>query len=166
MHVRGEKIRRAVSILAAAAVTGTLVTTLTSASATASQTVATTTTAIALRGSIAGAVKITSSGDTVTFVFTETNQGTVAVDEFLVFTKVVNTSVEVPECVFPGGVTGTPDGDTCEPSTLKPGQSTSMVLTTQVTGTVPGTAVSVQACTYNGNGGAPGPCKTVSAKIG
>jgi hypothetical protein len=129
--------------------------------------VATTTTAIALRGSIAGGIKITGSGHTVTFVFTETNQGTTVIDEFLDFTTVINTSVEAAECVFPGGINTDGDGNTCEPDPgLKPGQSVSLVITTQVTGTVSGMAASVQACTYNGNGGAPGPCKTVSAKIG
>ena len=68
MHVRGVSIRRVISILGAVAVTGGLVTTLTSASATTSRAAATTTT-IALRGSVAGGIKITGSGDTVTFVF-------------------------------------------------------------------------------------------------
>jgi hypothetical protein len=166
MHVHGQKIRRAVSIFAAVAVTSGLVTTLTSASATTPRMAATTPT-IALRGSIAGGIKITGFQHTVTFVFTETNKGTTVVDEFLDFTKVTNASVEAAECVFPGGINDNGDGNTCEPEPgLKPGQSTSIVITTQVTGTVSGTAASVQACTYNGNGGAPGPCKTVSAKIG
>lgn len=164
MHVHGEKIRWAVFILGAGAVAGGLVTTLTSASATTSRTAAST--VITLQGSIAGGIKTTGSGETVTFAFTEKNQGTVAVDEFLDLAKVLNTSAEVAECVFQGGIESEGDGSTCEPSTLKPGQSVSLVVTTQVTGTVSGTSASVQACTYNGNGGAPGPCKTVSAKIG
>jgi hypothetical protein len=165
MHVRSQKIRRVISILGAAAVAGALVTTVTSASATTSQ--AATTTAFALKGSIAGGITTVESDQTLTFVFTETNQSTAGAYQDLVMTKATNVSVAgISPCVLPGGVAVNSDGGpSCEPGFVKPGQHVSVVITTTVTGSVPGSAASAQVCLSNESTGATGPCKTVSAKI-
>ena len=164
MQVRGEKIRRVISILGAVAVAGALATTLTSASAATSRAGATTA-AFALRGSIAGGINTVQPDQLLTFVFTEINQATVSVPEDLVITKVTNVRVVgSPPCVLPGGVAIGSDGNTCEPGFIKPGQHASMVITTQVTG-VSGAAASVRVCLSNQSTGAVGPCRTVSAKI-
>jgi hypothetical protein len=164
MRVRGEKIRRIISILGAVAVAGALATTLTSASATTSRARATTA-AFALRGSIAGGINTVQPDQTLTFVFTEINQTTVSIPEDLVITKVTNVRVVGSSpCVLPGGVAIGSDSNVCEPGFIKPGQHASMVITTQVTG-VSGAAASARVCLSNQNTGAVGPCRTVSAKI-
>jgi len=167
MHVHGHKIRRVISILSAAAVAGAFVTTVTSASATTSQ-AATTTAAFALKGSIAGGITTVPTGQTLTFVFTETNQSTMGAFEDLVMTKATNVSIAgISPCVLPGGSAINSDGGpSCEPGFVKPGQHASVVITTTVTGTASGTAASAQVCLSNESTGATGPCKTVSAKIG
>ena len=165
MHVHGQKIRRVISILGAAAVAGTLLTMVASASAAPSQ--AATTTAFALKGSIPGGITTIQSGQTLTYAFTETNQSTAGAYEDLAVTKVTNVSVVgIPPCVLPGGVAINSDGGpTCEPGLVKPGQHASIVITTTVTGSVSGSAASATVCLSNESTGATGPCKTVSAKI-
>jgi hypothetical protein len=163
MHVHGQKIRRVISILGAAAVAGTLLATVTSASAAPSQ--AATTTTFALKGSIPGGLTTIGGGETLTFAFTETNQSTVSAYEDLIVTKVSNVSVVgIPLCVLPGGLAVNSDGTACEPGLVKPGQHASIVITTTVTGSV-SSAASATVCLSNEVTGATGPCKTVSAKI-
>jgi len=164
MHVRGWKIRHLASILGSVGVAAVLATTLTSASATTSRAAATTT-AFALRGSIAGSVKTIQTGQTLTFVFTETNRTTASVPEDLVITYLSHVTLAGAICVVPGGVAINLDSPACEPGFVKPGQRASVVLTTTVTGSVSGTAASARVCLLNENTGATGPCKTVSAKI-
>jgi hypothetical protein len=164
MHVRGRKIRHLASILGSVGVAAVLATTLTSASATTSRAAAPTT-AFALRGSIAGGVKTIQTGQTLTFVFTETNRTTASVPEDLVITHLSNVALAGAICVVPGGVAINLDSPACEPGFVKPGQKASVVLTTTVTGSVSGTAASARVCLLNENTGATGPCKTVSAKI-
>jgi hypothetical protein len=164
MHVRGRKIRHLASILGSVAVAAVLATTLTSASATTSRAAATTA-AFALRASTAGGVKTIQTGQTLTFVFTETNRTTASVPEDLVITHLSHVTLAGAICVVPGGVAINLDSPACEPGFVKPGQRASVVLTTTVTGSVSGTAASARVCLLNENTGATGPCKTVSAKI-
>jgi hypothetical protein len=158
-----KKIRRLLSIFGSAAVAGVLAATMTSASATTSQTAATTT--FALRGATAGHIKTSQATQTLTFVFTEINQGTASAPEDLVTTKVTNTTVVGNSpCVLPGGTAISSDGNFCEPGFVQPGQSASVVITTNVTG-ASGTLASVKVCLMNESTGVVGPCRTVSAKI-
>jgi hypothetical protein len=166
MHIHGQKIRRVISFLGAAAVAGALVITVAGASAAPSRAAATTT-AFALKGSIAGGIATVQGGQTLTFVFTETNQSAVGAFEDLVMTRAANVSVVgISPCVLPGGLAINSDGGpSCEPGLVKPGQHASVVITTTVTG-ASGAAASVQVCLSNENTGATGPCKALSAKIG
>jgi hypothetical protein len=153
--------RRIISILTAAVAACVLLTAATSSTAAP----AATTPPVALTGSIAGNVQITQPGDTDTFVFTETNKASVGVNWFIQPFGMTGVSIQDVLCVFPLHRAGGGDGDTCEPFLL-PGQTTSLVLTTHVTG-ASGSTASVKVCAYNGGG--PGgngqPCKTLSVKI-
>lgn len=102
---------------------------------------------------------------TLTFVFKETNRGTVAVPEDLAISKVANAKLvgSLP-CVLPGGVAINTDPITCEPGFVKPRQSASIVITTNVTG-ASGAYASVRVCLQNENNGVIGPCRTRYAKI-
>jgi hypothetical protein len=158
-----KKMRRLLSVFGSAAVASVLAATITSASATTSQTAGTTT--FALRGAIAGHIKTVLTSQTLTFVFTETNQGTVAAPEDLVTTTVTNTQVVGNSpCVLPDGTAITSDGNHCQPGFVQPGQSASVVITTNVTG-ASGTIASVKVCLTNESTGVVGPCNTKSAKI-
>ena len=120
---------------------------------------------VALTGNIAGNPRIVQPGDPVTFVFTETNQAATMVQWFIQPFHETGLKLGPAECVFPLHEGGGGDGWTCEPF-LRPGQTTSVVLTTQITG-APGSTASVQVCAYNGGGpgGTGQPCKTLSVKI-
>src|SRR5690348_17014619 len=114
MHVHARIIRPVISILGAAALAGALVAALTSASAATSRAAATTP-AFALQGSIAGGVKTVQTDQTLTFVFTETNQSTASAPEDLVTTHLSNVTVTAAICVLPGGFAINTDGTACEP---------------------------------------------------
>ena len=119
---------------------------------------------VALTGNIAGNVQITEPGDTDTFVFTETSQASQAVEWFIQPFALTGVTIKSGLCVYPLHRTGGADGYTCEPD-LRPGQTTSLVLTAQVTGAA-GTTASVQVCAYNGNAaGFARACKTLSVRI-
>ncbi len=136
------------------------------AAASATAAPAATATQVALTGNIAGNPRVTEPGDTDTFVFTETSQvSTGGIYWFIQPFNLTGVKATAILCVGPlHEAASDADGFTCEPY-LRPGQTTSLVLTTQVTG-APGSTASVRVCAYNGD--KPGfarPCKTLSVKI-
>ncbi len=166
MSVPDKTIRRLVPILGSVTLVGLLVAAMTSASASASRSaVATAGPTFVLHGSAAGGIKIIQTGQTLTFVFKETNKGPGSAPEDLVITKVTHAKVVGnPPCVLPDGTAIESDTPSCEPGFLMPGESASIVVTTNVTGSS-GMAASVRVCLDNQNTGVMGPCKTVSVKI-
>ena len=164
MHVLDKKMRRLVAILGSVVLTSLLAAMVTSASATASPASAARPT-FTLQGTAAGGIKIVQTGQTLTFVFTETNKGAESAPEDLMITEVTNAAVVGnPPCVLPNGLAINSDTPSCEPGFVKPGQSASIVITTNVTGGS-GMAASVRLCLDNENTGVIAPCKTVSVKI-
>lgn len=159
MHARRKKI---IPVLGAAVAAGVLVT----AAASAPAAPAATTAPVALTGNIAGNPQTIEAGLTATFVITETNTASVGVGWFIQPFALTGVTIQSGLCVFPLHRGGTGDGWTCEPDLLRPGQTTSLVLTTKVTGAV-GTTASVKFCAYNGGGpgGNSQPCKTLSFKV-
>jgi hypothetical protein len=165
MHVLDKKMRRLVAILGFVVLASLLAATVTSASATASPASAAGPTFV-LKGTAAGGIKVIQTGRTLTFVFTETNKGPESAPEDLMITEVTNVEVVGnPPCVLPNGVAINSDTPSCEPGFVKPGQSASIVITTNVTGGS-GMAASVRLCLDNESTGVIAPCKTVSVKIG
>jgi hypothetical protein len=163
MNILDKKLRPLVATLGLVVLAGPLAATLTSASATASSAAAGPT--FVLRGTVAGGIKVIQTGQTLTFVFTETNKGPGSAPEDLMITKVTNAEVVGnPPCVLPDGTAINSDTPSCEPGFVKTGQSASIVITTNVTGGS-GTAASVRLCLDNESTGFIGPCKTVSVKI-
>jgi hypothetical protein len=163
MHILKRRMRPIVAILGSAVLAVLLAVTTTGASATASSAAAGP--AFAVRGTVAGGIKIIQAGQTLTFVFRETNKGPGSAPEDLVITKVTNAKVVGnPPCVLPNGTAINSDTPSCEPGLVKAGQSASIVITTSVTGGS-GMAASVRLCLENENTAAIGPCKKVSVKI-
>ena len=158
MHHHG-RIRRFISvlILGTAGFAVALLMTATSASAA-------TTPAFTLKSSISGGITTVQTGQTLTFVFTETNQSTHAASRDIVITKVTKASVTALTCVDPSGFAFNPDGYFCEPGLLQPGQQVSSVLTTTVTG-ASGAVASARACLFNEKTGVYTQCRTRSVKI-
>src|SRR5689334_8022598 len=98
MHAHGQKLRRVISLLGAAAVAGALVTTVTSATA---PSPAAATVAFTLNGSIPGKVITAQYGFPLTFAFTEINNTGAGAAEDLVITKSVGVSSTGPQaCVL------------------------------------------------------------------
>jgi hypothetical protein len=162
MHVYSIKTRLLVAILGSALVAGVLIATETGASAAPSPAAGPT---FALTGAAVGGVKTIQTGQTLTFVFKETNKGSVSAPEDLVLKSVTNASVTGgPLCVLPNGYAINSDGFFCEPGQVSPGQSASIVITTNVTGGS-GASVSARLCLDNENTGVVGPCKKVTVKI-
>src|SRR5690242_16847737 len=118
----------------------------------------------ALHGTAVGGIKVIQTGQTLTFLFKETNKGPGSAPEDLALKKVTNATVVALTCVLPNGFAINSDGSFCEPGILSPGQSASSVITTNVTGGS-GSVVSARLCLDNENTGVVGPCKTVSVKI-
>jgi len=84
-----------------------------------------------------GGIKTIQNGQTLTFLFTETNKGSRSAPEDLVLTEVTNaTVVGGLTCVLPNGFAINADGFFCEPGLVSPGRSASSVITTNVTGSV------------------------------
>ena len=118
-----------------------------------------------LQGMDAGGIKVIQTGQMLTFVFSEISMGPGSASEDLVIVSVKHASIASnPPCVLPGGVAINSDSSFCEPGFIAPGQSASMVITTDVTGG-PGTVASVRVCLDNEGTGAMGPCRTVPMKI-
>ena len=162
MHVYSVKTRRNVAIVGSALVAGLLIATETSASAAPSPAAGPT---FVLTGAAVGGVKTIQTGQTLTFVFKETNKGSVSALEDLALKGVTNANVTGgPLCVLPNGFAINPDGFFCEPGQVSPGQSASSVITTNVTGGS-GASVSARLCLDNENTGVVGPCKKVTVKI-
>ena len=162
MHVYRGKTHRFVAILSSALVAGLLIAAATVAWAAPSQAAGS---KFELTGSAVGGIKTIQTGQTLTFLFTETNKGSASAPEDLVLTTVTNANVTgSPTCVQPDGSAIFSDGFSCEPGAVSPGQSASSVITTNVTGSS-GTSVSARLCLDNENTGLTGPCETVSVKI-
>jgi len=162
MRILNRKLRSIVAIIGLGVPTTLLAVTMTSASATAESAA---TPVFVVHGTAAGGIKVVQSGQTLTFVFTETNKGPGSAPEDLVIKKVSNAKVVGnPPCVLPNGTAINSDTPSCEPGSIKAGQSASIVITTKVTGSS-GEAASVRLCLGNENTGAVGPCKKVSVKI-
>jgi hypothetical protein len=163
MHVLDKKkMPLLVSILGSVGAAGLVLATVTGASAAPSgATSATTGPTFSLRGTAVGGIKIIQTDLTLTFLFRETNKGPGSAPEDLVLTKVTNATVIGLTCVLPNGFAINPDGFFCEPGFLSPGQSSSSVITTNVTGGS-GSVASARLCLDNENTGVMGPCKTVS----
>lgn len=118
-----------------------------------------------LRGMTAGMITTVQPGQTLTFVFTESNLGPGSAIEDLVVRHVARATVTGSSpCVLPDGTAIEPDGPSCEPGRLKPGQFASTVITTQVTGSS-GQRAAVRVCLDNETTGVLGPCRTISALI-
>jgi hypothetical protein len=164
MHILDKKMRRLIAILGFVVLASVLAVTVTSASTTASS-ASTAGPTFVLRGTAAGGIKTIQTGQTLTFVFTETNKGPRSAPEDLTITKVTNAEVVGnPPCVLPDGTAIYSDTPSCEPGFVSTRQSASIVITTNVTGGS-GMAASVRVCLDNENTGAVGPCKTVPVKI-
>jgi hypothetical protein len=167
MHVFDKrKMQLLVSIFGSVGVAGLVLATVTSASAAPSRAAASTAgPAFALRGTAVGGIKTIQTGQTLTFLFRETNKGPGSAPEDLVLTKVTNAKVVGGlTCVLPNGSAINSDGFSCEPGILSPGQSSSSVITTNVTGGS-GSVASARLCLDNESIGVRGPCTTVSIKI-
>jgi len=168
MHVLDKKkmMHLLVSIFGSVGVAGLVLATVTSASAAPSRATASTTgPTFVLRGAAVGGIKIIQPGQTLTFRFRERNKGPGSAPEDLVLIRVTNaTVVGGPTCVLPNHSAINSDGFSCEPGILSPGQSSSSVITTNVTGGS-GSVASARLCLDNENTGVRGPCKTVSVKI-
>jgi hypothetical protein len=135
---------------------GLVLATVTGASAAPSgATSATTGPTFSLRGTAVGGIKIIQTDQTLTFLFRETNKGPGSAPEDLVLTKVTNATVIGLTCVLPNGFAINPDGFFCEPGFLSPGQSSSSVITTNVTGGS-GSVASARLCLDNENTGCHG----------
>jgi hypothetical protein len=117
-----------------------------------------------LSGTAVGGVKVIQTGQTLTFAFTETNRGSASAPEDLVLTHLSNATVVAITCVLPNGFAINPDGSSCEPGFIQPGESASSVITTTVTGSS-GQRVSATLCLVNENTGVEAPCKTVRVAI-
>ncbi len=162
MHVFADKRHRLVAILGAPLVAGLLMAAQTGASAAPSPAAGS---KFVLKGSAVGGIKTIQTGQTLTFLFKETNNGSTSAPEDLVLTNLTNAKVTGgPTCVQPDGFAINPDGFSCEPGEVSPGQSASSVITTNVIG-VSGGSVSARLCLDNENTGLMAPCKTVSVKI-
>jgi hypothetical protein len=120
---------------------------------------------VALTGNIAGNPRTTEPGDTDTFVFTETSQVSSGTYWFIQPFNQTGLTLGQVLCVYPQhAASSDADGWTCEPF-LPGGTTTSLVLTTHITG-APGSTASVRVCAYNGNAaGYAKLCKTLSVKI-
>ncbi len=166
MHLIGTGMRRLVPVLGFLAVAGLPVANVASASVTSSRaTERTTAPTFVLQGAITGGIKTVQTDQTLTFVFTETNEGTRPAAEDLIITSVSHVNVVGnPPCVLPDGFAINSDTPSCEPGFVLQGQSASMVITTHVGGDA-GTVASVRVCLSNENIGVIAPCKTVSARI-
>jgi len=166
MHFLDKKMRLLVSIFSSVGVAGLVLASVTSASAAPSRAAAASTTGLAfvVRGTAVGGIKTIQTGQTLTFLFRETNKGTVSAPEDLVLKRVTNATVVGLTCVLPNGFAINPDGSFCEPGEVSPGQSASSVITTNVTGGS-GSTVSARLCLDNENTGVIGPCRTVSVNI-
>jgi len=163
MHVLDKKMRRLVALLGFVVLACLVAATVTSASATASPATGPT---FVLHGAAARGIKVIQTGRTLTFVFTETNKGPESAPEDLMITEVTNAEiVGNPPCVLPNGVAINSDTPSCEPGFVKPGQSASIVITTNVIGGS-GMDASVRLCLDNENTGLIAPCKTVPVNIG
>jgi hypothetical protein len=117
-----------------------------------------------LHGRAVGGITLIQTGQTLTFVFRETNKGPGSAPEDLALIKVRHATVSAITCVLPNGHAINPDGTFCEPGRLSRGQSASSVITTSVTGSS-GAVVSARLCLDNEHTGVQGPCKKVSVKI-
>ena|SRR5690242_13333165 len=166
MHIPGKKkMPLLVSILGSVGAAGLVLATVTGASAAPSGATASTAgPTFALHGTAVGGIKVIQTGQTLTFLFKETNKGPGSAPEDLALKKVTNATVVALTCVLPNGFAINSDGSFCEPGILSPGQSASSVITTNVTGGS-GSVVSARLCLDNENTGVVGPCKTVSVKI-
>lgn len=163
MHVLGKtKMPLLVSILGSMGIAGLVLATVTGASAAPSGAAAAP--AFALHGTAVGGIKVIQTGQTLTFLFRETNKGPGSAPEDLALKKVTNATVVALTCVLPNGFAINSDGSFCEPGILSPGQSASSVITTNVTGGS-GSVVSARLCLFNEATAVTGPCKTVSVKI-
>lgn len=166
MHILDKKMHLLVSFFGSVGVAGLVLATVTSASAAPARTTASTAgTTFVLRGTAVGGIKTIQIGQTLTFLFTETNKGSRSAPEDLVLTEVTNaTVVGGLTCVLPNGFAINSDGFSCEPGLVSPGQSSSSVITTNVTGSS-GSTASARLCLDNENTGVMAPCRTVSVKI-
>jgi hypothetical protein len=166
MRIPVKRMGRLAVVIGSAVAAGLLVTTVASASTTTGRAAAPTAGPVfMLRGTVAGGINVTQTGQMLTFVFTETGQGHGAASEDLVIIKVKNASIASnPPCVLPGGAAIDSDSTFCEPGSITHGQTASVVITTEVTGG-PGTVASVRVCLENEGTGAVGPCLTVPRKI-
>jgi hypothetical protein len=167
MHFLDKKMHLLLSIFGSVGVAGLVLASVTSASAapTRAATPTTTGTTFVLRGTAVGGIKTIQTGQTLTFLFTETNKGSRSAPEDLVLAEVTNaTVVGGLTCVLPNGFAINSDGFFCEPGLVSPGQSASSVITTNITGGS-GSTASARLCLDNENTGVMGPCMTVSVKI-
>jgi hypothetical protein len=164
MLFHGQMVR-VIAIVGATAVAGALVAPETSASAARSRSAASGH-AFALGGSTAGGITTIQSSQTLTFVFTETNQSKAAANEDLELINVAHVTVSDAgmTCVLSGGLAINPDGHFCEPGFVKSEHHASMVLTT-IAG-ASGAIATARVCLSNESTGVRGPCKSVSVNIG
>lgn len=113
-----------------------------------------------LTGSVPGGLVTTQGFMPVTFIFTETNRGSVAAIEDINLTKVTGGTQVGYGCVGSNGFEIGADGGLCELGVVKPGQTSHAIL--QVTTNSGSTRVTARACLFNESTGAVGPCVTTS----
>ena len=114
--------------------------------------------AFSISGSVVGGVTHASVGDQVTFVFKEQNTGTSSAERFMVLQPLTNATLQDLSCVVQGGLFN-PDGNNCEPGSLRSGQTAFAIVTVTLTG---GPSASAKECLQNPANAALGPCKTLS----
>lgn len=115
--------------------------------------------AFSVSGSVAGGARTANVGDQVTFVFTEKNVGTRAAPESLILESHTLSRIERLSCVLPNGAVFNSDGSECEPGFMRPGQSSSAVVSVNITGAP---NVALRVCLVSDNTGNVGPCQTTS----
>lgn len=113
-----------------------------------------------LTASVPGGLVTTQGFMPVTFIFTETNTGTVSAIEDINLTQVTGGTQVGYGCVGSNGFEIGPDGGFCELGFVKPGQKSHAIL--QVTAKSGSTRVTARACLFNEQTGAVGPCVTKS----
>lgn len=136
---------------------------------------ATSTDAWDVTGHTAGAVKSVDPGDHLTFAFRMVNDGSTADGVWLALRcrhvshacggssgDVQSARVLRVTCISPAGTRFNPDGDLCEWSPIRQGQSVGIVVRTVVTDRA-GTVVAY-ACALHADSGRFGPCATVQVR--
>ncbi|MFL6100002.1 MAG: hypothetical protein ACJ71T_08635 [Actinomycetales bacterium] len=103
-----------------------------------------------VRAHTAGGVTSAEAGDQITFVFSAQNNGPGGADLAITLIWAHGIDRNMPtsrlSCVLPNGSVFEPDGDSCEPGFVRPGQRPSSLV---FTGVATGQDIDVKACASN-----------------